>query len=111
MEFSSKMNKTASDHVSSMNKFFKMAAIASMVIALFASCSTDKKEPVDVHVNVMAIRISRTELTRAFADPIPDGTVPEITSVTVSINGGALRYTLDDAAIQRALTRPVTECP
>ena len=81
-----------------------MAAIASVVIALFASCSTDKKEPVDVHVNVMAIRISRTELTRAFADPIPDGTVPEITSVTVSINGGALRYTLDDAAIQRALT-------
>ena len=89
-----------------MNKFFKMAAIASVAIALFASCSTDKKEPVDVHVNVMAIRISRTELTRAFADPIPDGTVPEITSVTVSINKGrgALRYTLDDAAIQRALT-------
>lgn len=83
-----------------------MAAIASVVIALFASCSTDKKEPVDVHVNVMAIRISRTELTRAFADPIPDGAVPEITSVTVSINKGrgALRYTLDAAAIQRALT-------
>ena len=81
-----------------------MAAIASVAIALFASCSTDKKEPVDVHVNVMTIRISRTELTRAFADPIPDGAVPEITSVTVSINGGALRYTLDDAAIQRALT-------
>ena len=83
-----------------------MAAIASVVIALFASCSTDKKEPVDVQVNVMAIRISRTELTRAFADPIPDGAVPEITSVTVSINKGrgALRYTLDGAAIQRALT-------
>lgn len=83
-----------------------MAAIASVAIALFASCSTDKKEPVDVHVNVMAIRISRTELTRAFADPIPDGAVPEITSVTVSINKGrgALRYTLDAAAIQRALT-------
>ena len=78
MEFSSKMNKTASDHVCSMNKIFKMAAIASVVIALFASCSTDKKEPVDVHVNVnvMAICISRTELTRAFADPIPDGAVP-----------------------------------
>lgn len=81
-----------------------MAAIASVAIALFASCSTDKKEPVDVHVNVMTIRISRTELTRAFADPIPDGAVPEITSAIVSINGGALRETLDDAAIQRALT-------
>lgn len=85
-----------------------MAAIASVVIALFASCSTDKKEPVDEHVNVnvMAIRISRTELTRAFADPIPDGAVPEIAKVTVSINKGrdALRYTLDAAAIQRALT-------
>ena len=81
-----------------------MAAIASVAIALFASCSTDKKEPVDVQVRVMTIRISRTELTRAFADPIPDGAVPEITSVTVSINGGALRYTLDDAAIQRAMT-------
>lgn len=87
-----------------MNRFLKMAAIASVAIALFASCSTYKKEPVDVNVNVMTIRISRTELTRAFADPIPDGAVPEITSVTVSINGGALRYTLDDAAIQRALT-------
>lgn len=81
-----------------------MAAIASVAIALFASCSTDKKEPVDVHMNVMTICISRTELTRAFADPIPDGAVPEITSVTVSINKGALKYTLDAAAIQRALT-------
>ena len=81
-----------------------MAAIVSMVIALFASCSTDKKEPVDVHVRVMTIRISRTELTRAFADPIPDGAVPQIDNAVVSINGGALRETLDDAAIQRALT-------
>ena len=86
-----------------MNKFLKMAAIASVAIALFASCSTDKKEPVDVHVNVMAIRISRTELTRAFADPIPDGTVPQIAKITVSINGGR-GSTLDSAAIQRALT-------
>ena len=81
-----------------------MAAIASVVIALFASCSTDKKEPVDVHVNVMAIRISRTELTRAFADPIPDGTVPQIDKVTVSINNGALRYTLEGDDLRRALT-------
>lgn len=89
-----------------MNRFLKMAAIASVAMALFASCSTDKKEPVDVNVNVMTIRISRTELTRAFADPVPDGAVPEITSVSVTINSGrdALRYTLDDAAIQRALT-------
>ena len=85
-----------------------MAAIASVVIALFASCSTDKKEPVDVHanvnVNVMTIRISRTELTRAFADPIPDGTVPQIDKVTVSINNGALSYTLEGDSLQRALT-------
>ena len=81
-----------------------MAAIASVAIALFASCSTDKKEPVDVQVNVMAICISRTELTRAFADPIPDGAVPQITDVSVSVNRGALRYTLDGAALQRALT-------
>lgn len=83
-----------------------MAAIASVAIALFASCSMDKKEPVDVHVNVnvMAIRISRTELTRAFADPIPDGAVPQIENAIVSINGGALKDTLDDAAIQKALT-------
>lgn len=100
------MNKTASDHVSSMNKFLKMAAIASVAIALFASCSTDKKEPVDVHVNVMTICISRTELTRAFADPIPDGAVPQFDSVSVSVNKGigALRFTLKDAALQRALT-------
>ena len=81
-----------------------MAAIASVAIALFASCSTDKKEPVDVQVNVMAICISRTELTRAFADPIPDGAVPQITDVSVSVNRGVLRYTLDGAALQRALT-------
>ncbi len=81
-----------------------MAAIASVAIALFASCSTDKKEPVDVQVNVMAICISRTELTRAFADPIPDGAVPQITDVSVSVNRGALRYTMDGAALQRALT-------
>ena len=83
-----------------------MAAIASVVIALFASCSTDKKEPVDVHVNVnaMTIRISGTELTRAFADPIPDGTVPQIDKVTVSINNGALRYTLEGDDLRRALT-------
>lgn len=83
-----------------------MAAIASVVIALFASCSTDKKEPVDVHVNVnaMTIRISGTELTRAFADPIPDGTVPQIDKVTVSINNGALSYTLEGDSLQRALT-------
>lgn len=83
-----------------------MAAIASVVIALFASCSTDKKEPVDVHVNVnaMTIRISGTELTRAFADPIPDGTVPQIDKVTVAINKGALSYTLEGDDLQRALT-------
>lgn len=89
-----------------MNKFLKMAAIASVAIALFASCSTDKKEPVDVHVNVMTICISRTELTRAFADPIPDGAVPQFDSVSVSVNKGigALRFTLKDADLQRALT-------
>ena len=81
-----------------------MAAIASVAIALFASCSTDKKEPVDVQVHVMTIRISRTELTRAFADPIPDGTVPQISEVSISVNKGAIRYTLDGTALQRAMT-------
>ena len=83
-----------------------MAAIASVAIALFASCSTDKKEPVDVQVRVMTIRISRTELTRAFADPIPDGTVPQISEVSISVNKGrgAIKFTLDGAALQRAMT-------
>lgn len=80
-----------------------MAAIASVAIALLASCSTDKKEPVDVQVRVMTIRISRTELTRAFADPIPDGTVPQISEVSISVNKGR-GTTLDGAALQRAMT-------
>ena len=80
-------------------KIVKMAAIATMALALFASCN--KKDEPAKEASKMNIRVDLTTL-RSMEAPVPDGTAATFESLKVIVNDGEVVENLDAAKITKA---------